>query len=303
MRVALLTDGIAPYVTGGMQRHSFYLCKYLVGQGVHVDLYHCDPNKKGALELASFSEEEKALITNEVIEFPAYGSLPGHYIRESYEYSRRIFNRMSRNAKPDFIYAKGFTAWEILNQKSKGKEFAPVGVNFHGYEMFQEQPGLLSWMKSKFLLQSPVLFNVKNADYLFSYGGKITDVIASLGVKRDRIVEIPGGINPDWITKEALPVHVPVRFLFVGRNERRKGIEELNAVIRKLNQESPGKFVFEFIGPIPPTKQVKGCTYHGEITGAESLKEIYRRCDVLVVPSHSEGMPNVILEGMASGLA
>jgi glycosyltransferase involved in cell wall biosynthesis len=94
-----------------------------------------------------------------------------------------------------------------------------------------------------------------------------------------------------------------VRFLFVGRNERRKGIEELNAAIRKLNVDSRDKFVFEFIGPIPPTKQVRGCEYHGEIMATEVLKEIYRRCDVLVVPSHSEGMPNVILEGMASGLA
>jgi hypothetical protein len=25
MRIALITDGIAPYVLGGMQKHSFYL--------------------------------------------------------------------------------------------------------------------------------------------------------------------------------------------------------------------------------------------------------------------------------------
>jgi hypothetical protein len=30
MKIALLSDGIAPYVLGGMQRHSFYLAKYLV---------------------------------------------------------------------------------------------------------------------------------------------------------------------------------------------------------------------------------------------------------------------------------
>ena len=28
MRIALITDGIAPYVIGGMQKHSFYLAKY-----------------------------------------------------------------------------------------------------------------------------------------------------------------------------------------------------------------------------------------------------------------------------------
>src|SRR5690606_31562954 len=35
----------------------------------------------------------------------------------------------------------------------------------------------------------------------------------------------------------------------------------------------------------------------------EKLKQILREYDVLVCPSHSEGMPNVILEAMASGLA
>jgi glycosyltransferase involved in cell wall biosynthesis len=33
------------------------------------------------------------------------------------------------------------------------------------------------------------------------------------------------------------------------------------------------------------------------------VKAIVQNADVLVCPSHSEGMPNVIMEGMASGLA
>ncbi|MDC3260080.1 glycosyltransferase family 4 protein, partial [bacterium] len=33
------------------------------------------------------------------------------------------------------------------------------------------------------------------------------------------------------------------------------------------------------------------------------VQRIVRQCDVLVCPSHSEGMPTVILEAMASGLA
>ena len=40
MRIALVTDGIYPYVMGGMQKHSYYLCKYLVKLGVEIDLYH-----------------------------------------------------------------------------------------------------------------------------------------------------------------------------------------------------------------------------------------------------------------------
>ena len=40
----------------------------------------------------------------------------------------------------------------------------------------------------------------------------------------------------------------------------------------------------------------------GGIVEVERLQERYRASDVLVLPSYSEGMPNVILEAMASGM-
>jgi glycosyltransferase involved in cell wall biosynthesis len=43
--------------------------------------------------------------------------------------------------------------------------------------------------------------------------------------------------------------------------------------------------------------------YHGALRGAEQIQAILDQCQVLVTPSHSEGMPNVIMEGMARGLA
>ena len=41
MRIALLTDGLWPDTIGGMQKHSFYLAKYLALNGHHVDVYYC----------------------------------------------------------------------------------------------------------------------------------------------------------------------------------------------------------------------------------------------------------------------
>ena len=43
--------------------------------------------------------------------------------------------------------------------------------------------------------------------------------------------------------------------------------------------------------------------YHGLINDLEEMQSIYDRCDVLLCPSYSEGMPNVILEAMSRGLA
>jgi glycosyltransferase involved in cell wall biosynthesis len=64
-------------------------------------------------------------------------------------------------------------------------------------------------------------------------------------------------------------------------------------------------FQFHFIGPIPSSTQLKrsNIKYHGSLRGAEQIQTILDQCQVLVTPSHSEGMPNVIMEGMARGLA
>jgi hypothetical protein len=40
MQIALITDGIWPYVMGGMQKHSYYLCKYLAQNKVNIHLFH-----------------------------------------------------------------------------------------------------------------------------------------------------------------------------------------------------------------------------------------------------------------------
>jgi glycosyltransferase involved in cell wall biosynthesis len=303
MKIALLTDGIYPYVLGGMQRHSFYLAKYLAAEGHKVELYHMNRSKYDITKLDVFTEAERLNIRSYVVKFPSMGKSPGHYIRESYEYARRVYSLFKQNAEGvDFIIAKGFAGWEVLHQKSQGFQCAPVAVNFHGYEMFQLQPSLIARLQAKFVLRRPVLYNVKQADYLFSYGGKITSIIKDLGVAEKRIIEIPTGISDWWLAETPAPETGPLRFLFTGRYERRKGIEELNSELKKWLRENPA-IEFHFIGPIPEKKKIKhqAVVYHGAITEQEKLRTLYREAHVLVCPSYAEGMPNVILEGMASG--
>lgn len=302
MRIALLTDGIYPYVIGGMQKHSYYLAKYLAQSKVYVDIYHTNQSRYDIEKLEFFSEEEKQYIRSFVIPFPKLDPFPGHYLRESFAYSCQIFEVFSKNANVDFVYAKGFAAWKLLVEKRKGFQCAPVGLNFHGYEMFQPPPSLKARLHH-LLLRRSVLFNVHHADFLFSYGGKITDIILGLGVEDKRIIEIPAGIERSWLVPVIKPVEGRLKFLFVGRYERRKGVEELTEVLKELLKEYD--FEMQFIGPIPFDKQLSDTRiiYHGKISDEAEMKRLIGRCDVLVCPSYSEGMPNVIAEAMASGLA
>ncbi len=78
---------------------------------------------------------------------------------------------------------------------------------------------------------------------------------------------------------------------------------EIYKAIRLLEKDDY-KWHFHFVGPIPSEHQLKStkCTFHGAIYDEEQLKQAYDRCDILVNTSISEGMPNVILEGMSRGL-
>lgn len=302
MKIALLTDGIYPYVIGGMQKHSFLLAKYLARNKVDVDLYHMNQSNLDISKLELFSEEEKKYIRSFVIDFPDMGTLPGHYIRESYEYAVRIFKEFSRNGPVDFIYAKGFCGWKLIDEKRKGFKCAPVGVNFHGYEMFQQAPTFRSKLEQWLFLRKPVLYNVKEADHVFSYGGRISEIIVSLGVEKNKIIEIPAGVEEDWLVNQIRVPDKVRRFVFAGRYERRKGIEELNSVLKELLGKRD--FEFHFIGGIPLGKRIlhDQIVYHDTIADPGKMRTLFDSCDILVCPSHSEGMPNVILEAMACGL-
>lgn len=307
MRVALITDGIWPYVLGGMQKHSYYICKYLTKNRVNVDLFHFNQSNYDISKLEFFTEEEKSFINSFIIDFPKSLPFPGHYIYNSQRHSKLIFDAIKdKIGIYDFIYTKGFTGWHLIQQKYKGNiKCAPIGVKFHGYEMFQKPPDARTKIQHLLLLRKPVRSISQKADVVFSYGGKITDIIKSIGVQGNKIFELPSGVEQSSLTEQINPVSDKIRFLFLGRYERRKGIEELNTAIRQILSE--GKLntaEFNFIGPIPEDKRLEHpqLIYHGEIRSKEGLQLLIRKCDVLICPSWSEGLPNVILEAMANGL-
>lgn len=301
MNICLLTDGITPFVTGGMQRHSFNLCNELLKLGHRVTLVHCVYGKS----VIPKNDEVKELFTNSEnlrvlsFRFPLSSGIPGHYIKESYQYSCAITNALKNSfADFDIIYIKGFSGWDLLQQMKNGKlKSGPTIINFHGLEMFQTPASFGERLKS-LLLKSPVKWNLNEADYCVSYGGKISTILNNLGIPQSKILTIPGAVNDDTLlTQKANAVNS--KFLFVGRYERRKGIEELLVVAKQLPD-----LEISFVGNIPHSKRLKreNIYYFGEVKDAKELNKIYDEHTFLICPSHSEGMPNVLLEGMSRGL-
>ena len=138
MKILFLTDGLSPYNTGGMQKHSYILSKLLAQNNCQITLVHSGFNEKIEFNedySAIFSKDEFLNITPIFIPFIKSKNIPGHYVTDSKAYSKEIENFFGINlSKFDLIYAQGFTAWAFTNNIHK----VPVLANLHGFEMFQK---------------------------------------------------------------------------------------------------------------------------------------------------------------------
>jgi glycosyltransferase involved in cell wall biosynthesis len=306
MKIAIVSPGLAPNVTGGIQRHSYCLAKYFARLDVDIDLYHTDfgegPFQRDDLE--GMSAGERARITSLCIKWPEGRRIPGHYIRKMKKFSNAALEVFRKRPPVDFVYGQGLTAWAFVKARRRGAAVPPVGVNLHGYNMFQ--PPINSKNRIQNLMMRPSFGRLaRRADYVFSLGGKLTRLIRDrVNVPHERIIQIAGAIDDSWVVSAPSSVSRRRKFVFVGRFDRVKGIEELHDAM-KQNLQWQKEMDLCLIGPIPEERRLDlpHVSYLGAVTQEEQLKLELSAADVLICPSHSEGMPTVIMEAMACGLA
>lgn len=109
--------------------------------------------------------------------------------------------------------------------------------------------------------------------------------------------------------------HEPVNslgLLFVGRVVWQKGLDVLLAALASLPPDLRSVITLTIVGDGPARpdleRQAERLGLSGRIVfrgwlGRDELPATYRSADIFVFPSRDEGMPNVVLEAMAAGLA
>ena len=254
MKIALITDGINPYVLGGMQKHSYYLAKYFSKLGHKTVVFHCLNGKTPNYE-QHFSKEELQNLTFVSIDFPASGKLPGHYIRNSMKYSEALFKAfINQEQSFDFIYTKGFTGMAFYQNKNQLN--CPIGVQLHGLEMFQKGGNLKQWLEKK-LLKKPAKYCLRKADVVFAYGGKISKIVRGLGVDDKKIIKQHGAADDFWLQNTDNQRAFDNSMAFVGRFEHRKGHHLVNQVIPNIHKD----FNLIMVGNVPEDKKAKKYMY------------------------------------------
>ncbi len=127
---------------------------------------------------------------------------------------------------------------------------------------------------------------------------------------------IPNGVDTDcYHPPEGVRMDSGIHFLFVGRLVEQKGVSRLLHALGVMQQTEAVLLTGVTVtiagdGPLRTSLESQatllGIEHFVRFIGwvsREDLPKLYQEHEVLVLPSYEEGMPNVVLEAMASGLA
>lgn len=126
-------------------------------------------------------------------------------------------------------------------------------------------------------------------------------------VPRDKLVVVPNAIDPDRFDPEY--DHDPTRLVFISSLIQRKGVSELIDAVDRLAAADSYEFHLSIAGSGPLRESIEALatrhehvSYHGFVSEQEKCR-LVSTSDVFVLPSHAEGLPIAMLEGMAGGNA
>lgn len=228
----------------------------------------------------------------------------GHCYRESV---RAAFRRAVEEFRPDVVHAPwaypdGWAAVQLGHAAG-----LPVVVQVHGSDvrLLDRFPGRRRRTEEA----------LRAADGVIAVSQDLADTVVRTGVDPDRVLVVYDGIDPDVFhpgsrlaarNRLGLEPHGK-RLLFIGNFYPVKGVDVLLQACHRLRQRGLA-FEVDLVGQGPQGDALRALVrrlglegtvgFRGSMPQAE-LADWYRAADVFVLPSHSEGVPNVLLEAMA----
>ncbi|MFP4001936.1 MAG: glycosyltransferase family 4 protein, partial [Thermoplasmata archaeon] len=212
-----------------------------------------------------------------------------------------------KDISPDLIWCKG--GGQFLSNFLIGLFFSklldkPIVSEWTGSELLLKETLFRNLFK-KYVLRCSSL-NILQSDHMKE---------KALQLEPNSDVSVLPGQGVDM--KQFTPVENPQRsnedeieLLFVGRLHEVKGLTHLFEAFRVVKEDHSGiRLTLVGEGPLEETLKKEAedlditdsVEFSGEIDHHE-LPDYYRRADIFILPSFSEGLPNVIMEAMSCGL-
>lgn len=212
-----------------------------------------------------------------------------------------FYRRMIKEIQPDLVLTytiKPNVYGGIICAHNK----VPYIANITGLGTTIENGGLLA-----FISKSLYRIGLRKAKCVFFQNQENQKLFITNKIVPGRTRLIPGsGVNLNTHCYEPYPSeNQGVRFLFVGRIMKDKGIEELLEVIRKLHRDRKD-IVLDVVGfcdedysQLLETAEREGAIINHGVQS--DVHPFYTAAHCTVLPSYHEGMANVMLESSSTG--
>ena len=200
-----------------------------------------------------------------------------------------------------WAYPDGFAA--VIAARLLG---VPCVVKLHGSDinLIAKLPGprrMLAW-------------SLPRAAKVVAVSRALADEVTQLGVPRERIAIVMNGVDSELFhprdrnaARAELGLPAGPIALYVGNLKEEKGVLDLAAAWTTVARELP-EATLVVVGGGPAADALKAAVAplgdSVRLVGPQPLPKVptwMAACDLLVLPSHAEGTPNVVLEALASG--
>ncbi|GLO67575.1 glycosyltransferase [Oceanobacillus kimchii] len=161
---------------------------------------------------------------------------------------------------------------------------------------------------------------LSNVDYFVAISEEINKSLKQRISRSSHVLRIPNGVDIEKYKpigekqKKELKLQLNIEInespiiLFAGAINKRKGVHDLLKAIDLLDEDINCTFIFcgpilekiDFMDYVEQYNENIKLIYAGKVS---NLNQFMKISDIFILPSYSEGLPNVLLEAAASGLA
>jgi len=247
-----------------------------------------------------------------------YNTKTNYFNNQNCHMINTVLDRRGTNAISDirlFVHYKSLLKEinpdVVLTYTIKPNIFGGFACRISSTPYIANVTGLGTAIENGGLLQKGILrlykSGLKKAACVFFQNESNMKFFESRNIVTGKVELLPGsGVNLSQHRFEEYPDDSGgIRFLYIGRIMKAKGIDELLGAIEIVKNDHPNVH-FDIVGPCEEDYESKLLamenqgllSYHG---AQENVHDFIKNAHALINPSHHEGMSNVLLEAAATG--